>query len=426
MWEVIRFTVFKELSTSLLGYSQAHNNKKEIKGKLFASTRLVFNSIYKNPLLGKYKVDYLVYDHERKINVEGNNIDIYTKDFLKSSDPSKFDVIEAPYLLKHISKVEKNRKYLDNEMLSVFIKKKLFKLRLTANERLLISEIQNGIKNRFKVNNLSFYEDITNYIESFLYKYQYHKKLLQKRKPRAIYVVVSYGKLPIIAAAKELGIQVIEFQHGVITAYHFAYNFGDPTKKIKYFPDKLLTFGNYWANTPRFPKQTEIEIYGFPYLNQQIEKYKKKPKKDKQVLFVSQGTIGKELSIHAKEIAEKMPDYHFIYKLHPGEYDRWRKAYPSLVEASHLGNIEIIDNNKKNLYNLFAESEFQIGVYSTAIFEGLTLNCKTILFNIMGIEYMNDIINKSIVEVASNADEAISHIKNYKLKEFARDYFFKE
>src|SRR5699024_2275823 len=115
------------------------------------------------------------------------------------------------------------------------------------------------------------------------------------------------------------------------------------------------------------------------------------PKKKKQILFISQGTIGKELAKLALNISRNMPDYHFIFKLHPGEFDRWRSEYTELSTAAKFENFEVIDNNKINLYRFLAESDYQIGVYSTAIFEGLTLGCKTVLFNLPGIEYMKDL-----------------------------------
>lgn len=425
-WELIRYTVFVELSKKLVGFGQAHTSKNSMNDKLMAIRKVLINSISKNPFRGNYKVDFLVYDHMRKMNVEGNNIDIYTNDFVKSHDDKKFEVIEAPYHWEHItSKVKKNIKYLDHEILTVFLKKKMSSFRLENEERSLISELQNELDKRFKDVGLDLGTLISKYLLNFIHRFEYHKKLFQKRKPNSIYIVVSYGKIPIIAAAKDLGVKVIEFQHGVITNYHFAYNFSDPTKKLKYFPDKLLTFGGYWAKAEGFPRQTEIEIYGFPYLNQQLERYKGTPKKKNQILFLSQGPIGKELSKWAKEVAESMPDYHFIYKLHPGEYDRWRSEYSDLIKASHLENFVVIDNNDKNLYSYLAESEFQVGVNSTALFEGLTLDCKTILINLNGIEYMNDLIDQKIVMVAAGKEDFENKIKFFNVQRFNKDYFFK-
>lgn len=425
-WELIRFAVFTKLSAHLSGYGQAHTSTNRLQDKLIGLPKFLTYSITRNPFNKNYKVDFLVYDHPRKINVEGNNVDIYTDEFIKSYEDNSFDVIEAPYLWGHItSQVNKNRKYLDHEMLTVFLGKKKSPIKFNEEEKRLIEKLQREIDKRFDVENINLYVLIVNQLSIFIHRFEYHKKLFEKRKPQKIYVVVSYGKIPIIAAAKSLGIKVIEFQHGVITDYHFSYNFSDPNKKLKYFPDKILTFGDYWAKTEGFPKQAEIEVYGFPYLNKQLKHYEGTMKKKKQVLFISQGTIGEELSKRAKEVAQSLPNYHFIYKLHPGEYDRWKKQYPELIQASKLDNFEVIDNNVKNLYSYFAESEFQIGVYSTAIFEGLTLNCKTILCNLKGIEYMKDLIDQNLVMLANDKKDFINSIENFKAKEVDKEHFFK-
>lgn len=425
IWELLRFRVFSELSKELCGYSQAQTEMNSFKDKLLNVIGLIKNAVTRNPFKRNYTVDFLLFDHPRKINVNGKNIDIYTDKFIESQSERKFDVIESPYLWKHnTSNVRRNRKYTDHEILRIYMMKKINCFKLTDKELRIIEEIKSEIQSRFGNVSIELQKMTIKYLENFIYKINYYKKLFRKRKPKKIFVVVSYSNIPIIAAAKDLGIEVIEFQHGVITDYHFAYNFSDPTKKLKYFPDKLLTFGEYWGKTKGFPKQTEIEVYGFPYLNQQLKKYNNTPKKSKQVLFLSQGTIGKQLSIQARKIAETMPEYYFVYKLHPGEYDRWKNEYPDLVIASQLENFEVIDNNEKNLYSFFAESEFQIGVYSTSIFEGLTLNCKTILLNLPGIEYMEDLIKHEIVEVANTSDEVKNIIKKYKTKQFYSDYFF--
>jgi hypothetical protein len=79
------------------------------------------------------------------------------------------------------------------------------------------------------------------------------------------------------------------------------------------------------------------------------------------------------------------------YKLHPGEYERWQE-YPSLVQLVENYGVELIKDC--DLYELLSTSSYQIGVFSTAIYEGLEFGCKTILLNITGIEYMQDILEQ--------------------------------
>jgi len=52
-------------------------------------------------------------------------------------------------------------------------------------------------------------------------------------------------------------------------------------------------------------------------------------------------------------------------------------------------NVELVDDD---LYKLLSSSEYQVGVYSTAIYEGLLFGLKTILCNTMFVEYMEELI----------------------------------
>lgn len=168
-------------------------------------------------------------------------------------------------------------------------------------------------------------------------------------------------------------------------------------------------------------------IFGFPYLEKRLVEYRDYSKINNQVLFMSQGTIANKLTEIAYEFAKGNKNYKVIYKLHPGEYDRWQQDYEILNKAVELDNFRIIDNNDINLYQLLAGSEYQIGVYSTSIFEGLTLNCKTILLDLPGVEYMEYLIENDIVKFAENAEELTEFIKEDDFEQnYNKDYFLVE
>ena len=120
--------------------------------------------------------------------------------------------------------------------------------------------------------------------------------------------------------------------------------------------------------------------------------------KNNQILFISQGVIGKYLSRFAVGLFDKLAndntEYNFIYKLHPGEYDTWRDNYPELVNADKNPNFTVIDNSKTPLYKLFAESKYQVGAFSTAIYEGLQFDCVSFIVDLPGVEYLDILIDK--------------------------------
>ena len=173
----------------------------------------------------------------------------------------------------------------------------------------------------------------------------------------------------------------------------------------------------------------------------EIAENKDKETNQKQILFISQGVIGKYLSKLAYELADNLnqnemeeddnEDYTFIYKLHPGEYGTWRENYDYLTKAiDEFDNFTVIDKSEPPLYELFAKSNYQIGAFSTAIYEGLAFNCKTFIIDVPGVEYLDDLINKNIVKKVKSSEELINYLKEDEdneidLKEYDKDYFFK-
>ncbi len=260
---------------------------------------------------------------------------------------------------------------------------------------------------------------------TFKYDFEFYDKLIKKRKPKQIFLVCSYVyKLALIAAAKQNKVETIEIQHGTIDKFHLGYSFPEHNS-IDYFPDKMYFFGEYWKNCMSFPIEEENKIvYGFPYFRKQKKKYATIEKKTGTILIISQGTIGNNLSEFLWKSREFLKDYQITYKLHPGEYDRWKTDYPNLVKLSELENVTIIDNNNTNLYTFLAESEFVIGVYSTAIYEALAFDCKVMCVNLPGIDYLEDLIKKDFVKLVVKPEDFSGYLKTGEFKKFDSKLFF--
>ena len=265
----------------------------------------------------------------------------------------------------------------------------------------------------------------SNHISNFKYEYGRYKDLLSRKKVKQVYVVVAYENKALISACKDLGVKVLELQHGVISKYHLGYSF--PDIDVHYFPDKLLSFGEYWGESADYPISREnIFPIGFSFFGENSAFYKDFGKNEKQILFISQGVIGKYLSKFAYDLFWKLgDDYNFIYKLHPGEYDTWRENYPELLELANFNNFSVVDSNEIPLYELFAKSEFQLGAFSTAIYEGLSFNCKTFILDVPGVEYLEDLVDKNIVFKVKNVSDMVEKLDNLDLAGYNSEFFFK-
>jgi hypothetical protein len=247
-----------------------------------------------------------------------------------------------------------------------------------------------------------------------------YRRFLERVNPEVVVLIVGYSKETLIEVCKEKNITVVELQHGIIYSGHFGYSYsGDRTKDM--FPDYLLTWGEFWSKDVEFPIPDDYVIpVGYPYLEKSRKEYNNAVRRE-QILFISQGTIGEQLSKFALEV-EQHPniDYNVIYKLHPGEYDRWRKEYPWLINT----NIRVIDNSGPSLYNLFDESRAQVGVGSSAIYEGLAFELETYVYDCPGSEALQPLIDDGSAKLISSSDELVP-LLGENTTQFDREYYFR-
>ncbi|WP_405323103.1 sialyltransferase [Methanobrevibacter sp.] len=466
-WQLIRMYLYYEITRKTNVFESAQQSSLSLFDKINSFLPFIKNSITSNPLSGSEHVDVLIFDHPRKVVFEDEYQDIYSyflKDTLNQCGKS-FETIESPYLNQHFRNKsnikENNVKFNDRILLGSFIHKtrNRGKLPFTENEKQFINAVKEELETAFKID-IDLFSIMEDHILNFQYDYKKYIELLQRKKPKVVFLVVAYENKALIAACKKMNIDIIELQHGTISPYHLGYSYPENTmkfngaiKEIEYFPDKILSFGDYWKNACPFPIDSEnIISMGFPYFEENSKTYMKiaedknsedgnnQKNEDKQILFISQGVIGKYLSKLAYETASKIndnkdnnennntQDYNFIYKLHPGEYGTWKENYDYLTKASsEFDNFTVIDQSEPPLYELFAESHYQIGAFSTAIYEGLAFNCKTFIIDVPGVEYLDDLIEKDIVKKVKSSEELINYInnENISIQEYDKDYFFK-
>ncbi len=172
----------------------------------------------------------------------------------------------------------------------------------------------------------------------------------------------------------EQGYTVVELQHGMLYANHFAYNFPasiltDRTHSARhYLPDLLLTFGEQWASQVRVPYR--LVPIGFPYLSEMAQRLTAVLTDPLQILIVSE-QMEKIASLTA-ELACALPDHRLIFKLHPVETSVIN-PYPMLLNHS---NVRIVGN--ANIHELIAQSAIVIGETTTVLFEALAFPGKRI------------------------------------------------
>lgn len=434
-WAYIRFSLYMQIEDVLNNQDRTSvNNQRPSIKEVFS---IIKNLTIKNPLLYKQHKDILFFTHARRSLVKGKYECIYTDkirdEFLENSISGEFI-----FGTKHLEpSYTKNLLKLDIIDIWPAIVLKLFNRYFKKRDAVLISQfdkigkdISSKIYEVFSVN--IAVSTITKMIIKRYYWHRMKKKLLTRLivniSPRVIVEVVGYetNKLIINEIADSLGIPTIELQHGVIGRGHLAYNY-KVNRNYPFLPKYIFMFSQYWKDECSFPINDENKIItGFPYMESQIKRYPNYRKNIDDpivILVLSQPEFSKKLKAFIvdsiKLAAEKKLNVKFIYKLHPSEYGLSNKIW-SCFEG--YNNVSIVNNAAIPLYALFAQADIQVGVTSTAVFEGLAYKLKTFIYHIEKTEtYMGDLISHGEAEFVEDANELIKRISVFDRNEVWND-----
>lgn len=411
-WNYIRFDIWNyNICSQLLQLEEAHN-------KVHKSFKTYLNLLKYSIAKGRVKkCPFIIFNHNRRVYNGDHYECIYTDKIIKDCYDAIF--FEEAYQYKHFLPAASEFIFYTDRInilstlwlrfYKLFYKNNYYDLNKSVKEQLYdaISELKQAYNWSGSIDLIS--EKCSEIIIRHKFEKNYYKKLLNIIKPKIILEVVSYRNTCMIVneLAKEMGITTIELQHGVMHKDHAAYHYFTK-EKIVQLPDKLFVFSDYWKKCISFPIGDEnIVTTGFPHYESKRDLYINSTRIDKRktIIFLSQGTIGQQLSKLASDLCSKLDlkDYRLIYKLHPAEYETWEKDLPLLMNNA----VEVIDDRSVDLYKLFSQSDFQIGVYSTALFEGLGFGLKTLIYKVGHYDTMLPLINLGYAELFSSVEDCI-------------------
>jgi hypothetical protein len=229
------------------------------------------------------------------------------------------------------------------------------------------------------------------------------RRTLRRSGAKRLFVVGNHAIGGVVAAARDLGLDTIEIQHGVLSRYHAGYHYpGRPVDPN--MPDRLLTFGSFWASNLDLPGNVTSTVIGSDILasvrGAAIEKVRHR------VVVTSNHPTDLRLFDAIIATAHGATDWEFIFRPHPWEdyslYQSRLTALPARPENFHFSN------PKDDLYELLASAEVQIGVCSTSLFEGMAMGARTMVFQLPGAEIMEPAVEQGDAAFARNPLEIVS------------------
>ena len=400
IWQHLRIHIYYKLAMSLGILDEAHPiHRKSILQKFKSIFSLSISFFTKNPFFIKAYSNILI-PHPRRVN----GVEIYSHNLIREIGK------ELSIIDNHNSSLKNSVTFDIYESLIALKVKVFYKFcNFNIKELEIIPKIQNEIKLKFNLDT-----KLTNLFCKETLRFDLLQKLyfnfFKRNKVNKVFIVVAYFKSYIIDAAKKLGIKTIELQHGTITKYHLGYSY--PYNSIvAYAPEYILTFGRYWSDTTPLPINLISKVIGSPFVKQFDENYIF-PSKKKYITFCSQGVVGRSIFDFAYTVAKQISNYKIYFNIHPSEQP---EVYENILnERGGLNNFILI-YKKPNIFELLAHSEYQVGVFSTTLFEGIVLKNKLILIDLPGIEYMTALCEKEKVPIVKTPNEFLKEYSKTKI-----------
>lgn len=227
-------------------------------------------------------------------------------------------------------------------------------------------------------------------------------------RPNKVNVTESYNSnSSFVLMANILNIESYEYQHGMISKSHIAYNItliNQDSKKI-YLPRFIYAWSLGWNNFIPIVNDKLVSLIDWTYEYFYYFNANKLDniKKSIDILIIGQPSVQKELYEIAKSLIIKYPNKRIVYKYHPKEI---RENLLSL-------DIELAGDD---LYLLLLSSTLVVGGFSTALLEAKALGNDVVsISRFVPDEYL-EVLKSFSIELSSNIEDIDINTNNLELK----------
>lgn len=273
-------------------------------------------------------------------------------------------------------------------------------------------------------------------LEDFYWRKRSFAWLLRRVKPQYLFTADGYSDHAPIAAAKELGIKVFEFQHGGFMKGGPEYGWSDYAAKYKSrmpISDYFFLFGGYWKD-----QLDSDDFWGEslqPVGSLRMDDYRKRLRPPtaandgtRRLLLTTQG-IDTERLIHFVSEFLKLAaeiEIELAIKLHPA-YESDKEIY----ERSFGPNtrVRIISGSEEpSTFELLALTDLHLSISSTCHFEALGLGVPTVILPLANSQWIMSLHrcgHALLAQSPRDLVEIVRNLENHKVPESLSAYYFK-
>lgn len=263
-------------------------------------------------------------------------------------------------------------------------------------------------------------------INQLILKKTFFKRLLKTLKAKLCFVCCYYDQVScaMTSAARELGIRVVDIQHGKQGAFHGYYTHWTklPAGGYELLPTHFWSWGEESAHNIESTQSPSMEhpcvIGGNPWLAKFrsgvnfIESPRKQlaPEAEKFILV----SLQPERDVITQNILDSIratpKNWHWHFRLHPALSERKKKIESDLSEFSS-SQVSVGEASDFPLYALLSETDHHITKWSTVCYEALAFGVATSLVHQNGIDLFQKEIKKGQFFDGREPSQLVSNIE---------------
>ena len=218
-------------------------------------------------------------------------------------------------------------------------------------------------------------------VSSDRWQVRLYSNLLERLQPALLVIEDGcYGNWgSLIRCAKLKGIHVAEYQHGLVSCNHEAYNYLPQTfaKVRDVLPDTFLAYGRYWADQISIP--STVRIVGNPHLSDSLDAgvQPQSPSASRSLMLATGGLDSADYQRIALEFLQHAPpEWNVILRPHPSRRTSAAGDYSLLA-----GHTRFKLDLSTDYYEALRAVEVVVGDASTAVMEAAAFGKRVLLID---------------------------------------------
>ncbi|WP_045212456.1 hypothetical protein [Desulfonatronovibrio magnus] len=426
VWPIIRINIYFENFKKNDRTTPANNSKIQFKNASLKNRRF---SLFLNNPRHDHTADCLFVTNSicNKL-VMDKYINIYTDPVIEKlkSEGKKSIVLEQEKITNSSPMPNGPRFYISQDLTEFAKKHKLDKVKCYVQdmEKVIIILAKKGFKKtaNYILNNFRNLR--------FLVNKKYFQDILSRVKPKSVYFTCYYGeKMAFVSAAREIGIQTIDLQHGIQGDYHAAYGRWEnvPSSGYSMLPDvfsvwsdkekdSIITWSSKLQNSPH-----QAQVDGNPWLDMWKQKNPTTRYYDdlfsrefpsangrKRLLFTHQDSYSWP-DWFPTALQRTTKDFDIFFRVHPGANESlpsWRKYF----KDKGINNIILERATNWPLLALMRHMDVHVTCYSSCVIEAETLGVPSLVITDDGETYFKDQIQKGTCKRVKSADDFLINL----------------